>query len=332
MDDVTMSIYLGENFSPKLRAIFCSIAVVALYFAELIEFVVASSYSYRIVAAVNASIAFVGLLSTYFARETPQYLLIKKRFSDAEKNYAWLKGASNPDVDEEFVKIKKNVEDEQRRMVSYRKLLSSKANYKSLIITSLLCSFVMTSGGPAVVSYVSMLFSTHEALTPYQFTILFGFIRLLVAFSVPFYVERFPRRTQILGCFLSITIVHLCTAILYYVHLNVSPIPHFSWFVFCTITMYASIFTILASVSGMMRGELFPQSIKALGGFISISMHSAVAFFMTKMFLVVKMKFGVQANFLFFAVMSFIAFVYNYYELPETRGKMLVDIQKFLEK
>lgn len=333
MDAVAASIYFGENFSPKLRAIFFSISLVAFYAAELVEFTIASWYSYKTVAAVNASVAFVGLLSMYFCRETPQYLLMQKNEEKAAQNYIWLRGIPSDTIDKdvEFNKIKLNVEAE-RSKTSVKTLLFSRANLRSLIIVSLVCAFTMGTGGAAVLSYVTMIFSTNSALTPYQFAILFAGVRLLTSATLPFYVEIMKRRTMIVGIFLMICLTHLCTAALYYVDSNVSPVENLSWYIFGTVTLYASIFTILSPLAGIIRGELFPQSVKAVGGFIAVSLLGLVGFITAKTFLVIKVNFGIYANFLLFAVMSFLGFVYTYFQLPETRGRMLVDIQKELEK
>lgn len=332
MSEVTASIYYGENFSPKLRAIFCSTVMVIFYAFELVEFVIASLYSYRVTAAINAGIAFIGLVSMYLCKETPQYLLMKGKIAEAEKNYSWLRGLTGTEADIEFHQIKQNVEEERRKKRSYRKLLSARANYRSLIIVSVLCSLTMATGGPAILSYVTMLFSSGDVLTPYQFAILFASIRLVVAFTIPFYVERCRRRTLIVGSLFLVTLTHLCTSALYYVQTHVVRLEYFSWYIFGTVTLYASIFTVLSSTNTMARGELFPQSIRAIGGFTAVSLLSVAAFLITKSFLFIKVQFGVQMNFLLFAVVAFGAFLYTYLQLPETRGKTLVDIQKYLEK
>lgn len=332
MNDITTSIYLGENFSPKLRAIFCSITLVAFYAAELMEFVIASLYSYRVVAAINGCIAFVGLLSMYFSVETTQHLLMKGETAKAEKNYLWLRSLSTTDGDIEFQKMKQNVEDECIKKVNYRKLLLMKANYRSIIITSVVCALTMASGGAAVVSYMTIMFASNEVLSLYQFTILFGFVRLVVSSTLPFYIEKLRRRTIVLGSFLLITSVHLCSAILYDVHMNVYPIKNFSWLIFSTLTLYACVFTILSPLNTMVRGELFPQSVRALGGFVAMSSHSTVGFVVSRTFLPIKDRYGLEINFLLYAAMSFVAFVYTFFQLPETRGRTLVEIQWFLER
>lgn len=247
---------------------------------------------------------------------------------EAEKNYTWLRGIAS--ADNEFSKIKENVRQERRKK-SFWQLVSTKANYRSVTIVSLLISLRTATGGDAALAYVAMLFSSNELLTQYQFAVLFAFVRVIVSSLTPFYIERLRRRTIIVSSFIIMALLHLSTAILCCVHTRLYPIKYFSWIIFGAVTVCASVYTVLAPLTSAVRGELFPQSVKALANLVVLSLHSVVAFVVMKTFLNIKETYGPEMNFLFFAMMSFAGFLYTFLKLPETRGKTLVDIQSLLE-
>lgn len=333
INDVTSSVYLGENYPAKVRGIFCSYVIICFCVAELMQFIVASMLTYQTLAIINCVIAFVGVFSTIWLVETPQFLLIKKKFYAAEKNFLWLRGtAGTLETTKEFEKIKQNVEEERLKKLSYRELFRARANYKSLIIIFMLNIFTMGTGYAAVTSYMTMVFSASGNFSEYQFTIFFGIIQLIASSSLTAYIERFDRRTLVLVAYAFISVIHVSTSILLYVHTNIAPIMYFPWLIFAAISAYGAIYAILFPVVHMIRGELFPQSIKAIGGFVAITIHSIMAFITTRIFLSVATTYGTYVNFLLYGIMSLLAFVYNYLQLPETRGKMLVDIQRYLEK
>ncbi|XP_065220912.1 facilitated trehalose transporter Tret1-like [Planococcus citri] len=329
VNDVSSSIYLAEVSSPKIRGFFCGVTMVASYSGELFEFIIATYFSYNAVAIVNAASSFVGVLSTFLLTESPQFLIMKGKLKKAEKNYLWLKGTNKWDeVNSEFEKIRQNIEEEKVKRESFWKLLSDKANRQSLIITLILNSLTMTTGFAAITSFASLAFSSSDILTPNEFTILFGVVQTLASFVAMLIIDRFNRRTLILASYALCVLSHIASAGLYFVHEKITPIEYFPWFIFVSISLYAAVYALLYPVVHIIRGELFPQSIKAIGGSVAIMTHACTGFMTAKMFLQVAELLGMYANFLFFALISITALFYAYFKLPETRGRTLVDIQK----
>ncbi|XP_065217474.1 facilitated trehalose transporter Tret1-like [Planococcus citri] len=332
INDVTSSVYLGENYPSHVRGIFCVAVIVCFCVGELLQFVLASWIDYRTIAIINCSIAFVGVLVTGLLVETPQFLLMKNERYEACRNFSWLRGVHDTcGGTNEFAKIKQNIEEERRKKASFKELFKARANYKSLTIIFMLNVFTMGTGYAAVQSYMTMVFSSSGTFSEYQFTMMYAVIQLIASFSTSLLIERFDRRVMVLLCYASIAGINTITAILLYVQQNVTPMECFPWLIFSAVSIYGAIYAVLFPVVHMIRGELFPQSIKAIGGFVAITTHSIMAFVTTRIFLSIANDYGTYSNFLLYAVMSLMAFVYNYSQLPETRGKLLVDIQKCLE-
>ncbi|XP_065221968.1 facilitated trehalose transporter Tret1-like [Planococcus citri] len=328
------SIYLAENSSPRIRPV-CGSFIITVYFFGLIgEFFVATYLPYKTTLIINAVVSFLAFLSVFCMKESVQYTLMKGRESKAAKDFAWLRGisASNPEIELEFEKIKQNVSSENSLKSSLMKTISTPVNYRSLAIVVILYSLAGSVGYFPMMWYASMTFTSTNMLTSNEFTILFGIVQTIVVIPTSFVIGRINRRSLILTCFSLITLSHLATASLYYANQHITNIPHFPWLTFSTITFFASVYAFMYPGIFLIRGELFPLSVKALGGCLSIMSYSATSFFTTKIFLFMSDKFGVEVNFVIFALLSSITIVFVYFFLPETKNKSLIQIQESLTK
>lgn len=329
LNDVCSSIYVGENCRPNLRAVFSSISILVFYAGELVEFALATYFSYTVVASVNSIITFLALSCILVATETPHYLITRKKLDKAEKNFNWLRGKA--EADEEFEKLKTFVEQEQSEKISFKELLVNKTYYKPVLLILILCFFMMMTGFSAITSFVSIAFGESDTLTPNQFVTLYGLGQFIAVCASPFVIEKLNRRTILISSFAFVTVIHAASAALYLAKASGIQIPYSSWLIFATITLYSMTFSFgLHPIFYTIRGELFPQNVKAIGGSIAIIGHSCIGFLSSKMFLVVADAYGMYTNFLTLAASSAVAILYVYIWIPETKGKTLAEIQQEL--
>lgn len=332
MNDGANSVYLGENTSPVIRGIVGTIASASYYAALLGEYIVATYLSYTTTSLVNMAFGLLTCVTAYWIVEPVHYLLMSGNFDKAAKNFMWLKGAkSMTNLDDEFDELKRNVQSEKSKRRSVRDVLTSRANRKGFVIVFVIYLLVGAMGFSPIVAYNSMAFKRNEVLTENQFTILFGASQFFVAISTSCVIGSFNRRSIITVCSALIVITHVCTAALYYVNENLSQIPYFPWLSFSSITLFAAIYSFMYPAIFLIRSELFPLSIKAFGGCISLIGNSSMSFLTTKTFVFVSERFGIHVNFLIFAVVSLQIVLFAYFLLPETRNKTLIEIQHELE-
>lgn len=216
---------------------------------------------------------------------------------------------------------------------SFKDLFLNDVYYKPILLILVLCVLMMMTGFSAVTSFVSIAFTESEMLTPNQFTTLFGICQLVTASLSPFFIEKFNRRTILLASFGAIAAIHAVTAAIYYAISRGILIPNSSWLIFGTITVYAMVFSFgLHPIFYTIRGEMFPQNIKVIGGSIGVVGHSLMGFFSAKLFLIVADMFGMYVNFLIFSFCGAAAILIVYKWIPETRGKTLAEIQDELRR
>ncbi|XP_065218126.1 facilitated trehalose transporter Tret1-like [Planococcus citri] len=333
----TTAVYLGENCSPKIRGIFCSASVTSFYLGVLLQCTIAEYFylSYSAIATVNFILAFCGLITcTFLTVETAQFLMLKGHFDKAESNMMWLRGTKNKDdIITDFENIKANVASEKLKKASYRELFFTPVNFKSLIIVLTLNMVYAATGNAALFRYISVLFPQNEDFTSNQVTVYFGISQLTFCLLASFVIENVNRRSLILFSFSLFLVCHSVSTYFFYdAANNESPSKYGLWIILAMVCLYSGFSAALDSVVHMIRGELFPQSIKPIGSGLAITTISFTQFLTIKTFLMVKSQYGIYMNFLGYAVCSLAAFWFTYFFLPETRGKTLIAIQKSLEK
>lgn len=335
MNDVSSSIYLAENCSPKIRGIVGSFIPVSFYAGMFVECILAMHLSYTTVAVINTLFSFFAFLTFFQLKETPYFLLLKGRQEAAESNLMWLKGcnASKVDVVQELDKIRQNVQTEQLKKASIVKLFASPENYKAMVIVLVTHLLIMATGYRGINFHVSTYFQSSGTFTFNQFTILLGVIQLVAVCISPFIMERYNRRTMILISFLSMGLCHACTFVFFAVmrHKSIHSV-YFPWLIFTSITFYSIVFVMIYPSVFIILGELLPMSVKVIGGCLAITVNSLACFATVRSFPIISYHYGIEYNFLLYFGACILGCVHTYGTLPETRGKSLIEIQRELKK
>ncbi|XP_065210206.1 facilitated trehalose transporter Tret1-like [Planococcus citri] len=333
MNDCTNSVYVGENTSPVFRGVYGTIGSICYYGAIVGEYIIATYLSYQTYTAINAAVGVLTVVSIIWLKEPVQFLMLKGKYEQAEKNFLWLKGVDNLDkVKLELQNIKENVLLEKSKKSSLNQLVTSSANYKSFLIVVTTYLLVGAMGFGPIHSYAATsLFPKTEHISSNEFTILFGLLQFIVAILAAFFVSSFNRRLIIITCSILIALTHSCTALLYYVNANVTPLPYFPWLIFGSISLFAGIYSLMYPAIYLIRAELFPLSIKAVGVCASLIANSAMSFVTTKLYLLINKAWGIHVNFIAFAAVCVLCAIFVHLTLPETRNKSLIEIQDHLE-
>lgn len=331
LNNAMASIYIGENCSPKVRGIFSGFCLAFFYFGEVMEFLLATFLSYDWLAIVNCIFGFIALLSTALLKEPAHYLIIEGNLAKAEQNYHWLHDLENPTTKQEFEDIKQYVREEKDRSFSWR-MLCDREVYKSMRIILLIHFLSYFCGFTAINAFVTIALSGSTGLSSMHLTIFLGVVLLFtVSLSSSLCMDKFNRRTLFLFTSAFITIIHAATAALYIVN-GVQRVPHFHWILFILLTTFMSMHGMfIFPVTAVLRGELLPQNVKAIGSSFANVSSSIGGFLAAKIFLPISDSFGMEYNFILFSIVSLIMYLYVYFDLPETRGKTLTNIQRELK-
>lgn len=326
MFETTAPLYIGENSSPNFRGIFGGLCIIAFYTGELLEFWVAAYFSYSTIAVFNATLTLLITTSMLLLREPAQHLLAKGKEELAEERFFELRGV-NPTTRREFEETKQYFARPKPKLTL--KLLAD----KSVRSVSIVNCLVYLTGYPPINAMSSLILSSSTHLSPNELTILLGFIQLLAVCLSSTIVERFGRRPLLLISALVSFASHLIVAAVFVFEDRGTPLPHSGWITFVFVTAYSVIVAaIFFPISTTIRGELLSPELKPIGGCLAIIMNSVVSVVITGVFLGIAEAYGRHTNFLFYAAMSATMFFYVYFDLPETKGLTLTEIQRSLQK
>lgn len=326
--DVTNAIYVAENCTPKMRGLMSSIFPIFYSTAHIIEYVLLAYKSFSFVAAVNTVIGFFALLTSFFLKETPYYLMMKGRIEEAKQNLLWLRGRNVIDEDTKFEidQIQQNMQLEVSKKRSLVLMFGSPENYKSLLMSLTFNILIQAMGMQSVVAYCSIILQSSSIFSVKEFTIMLGVFQLISACISPFIIERYNRRTLLLKCLRFMGISQIGLFFLYWMKMSI-PNECFSWLVFVAVTCCYCSFALCYSVIIILRSELLPMSVRAIGGCLNIMTTSFGSTICITLFLPMADTIGIEYNFLFFFIGCIVLYIFVLRVLHETRGKTLVDIQ-----
>lgn len=328
MHDVVNSVYLAENLTPKMRGILTSTRLLCNNLGFAVESILATYTSYLITPTVTAGIGCCMFLTTFFAKETPYFLVTKGRHEDAKKNLLWLRGRSTFDKDthSEFDKIQQNMQSEMLKKRLPAMGLTSPENYRPLSTIAIGQVLVVLLGYSAIQSYSSIIFLPSSVFSPKEFTIMLSIFDLLSACALPFITEQFDRRTLLFNFALVSVMCNAFIVVLHSIFITVW-IEWHPWAIFTSVTMQYIIGNWALYTMGSMRSELIPMSVKGIGSCLCVMANSLAQFACLRMFMPITRHCGIQYNFAVYMVSGIIACLFICKVLPETRGKNLVDIQ-----
>ena len=331
--DVTSSIYTTENCSTDLRGVIGSTVTVVFYAGCCIELALASYLEYETVAVINTIIALCALGPMYFCAETPYFLIMQEKFYKAEQKLVWLRGGSikQNELSNTMEKLKQNVQEEKRKRRSMKALFTSKANFKSMYIVLILYTMSAATGHGAIAPYSSTIFSPSKTLTSNHFTILYGVMNFVAVCFSPFIVKMISRRTLMIVSFVIMALCNVSAFVLFYFQNRNYEIVGFPWLIFVSVASYGATRSIQFPATFVIRGELLPLSVRAIGGCMAVVVNAGATFCASKMFLPITDALGMETNFLIYTLLCTFMIFFTYYVLPETKGIPLEEIQLSLE-
>lgn len=105
------------------------------------------------------------------------------------------------------------------------------------------------------------------------------------------------------------------------------------WLPVIGVFMYMIMYNLgLAPILSTLGGELYPMNIKAFGITLAMAISNVVSFLVTILYSVFEENFGVHVPFWIFSASGFLAALYVFCYLPETKGKTLQQIQEKLNR
>lgn len=205
--------YVAEITQPHLRGILSSTSTMAVMFGALSQFLLGAFLPWRTVVLINCALPVLSFVLLIFVPETPIWLISKKRFEDAKKSIAWLRGwVPVQNVEAEFQELcKQRLQEATRHIrselteefankgtkpkkasrIDNLKLFATRQFLWPYFVVSLVFFLSHFNGNTTLQIYAIKIFSTLKTpIDKYYATVLLGVV-------------------QFLGCIISVVFVNI---------------------------------------------------------------------------------------------------------------------------
>lgn len=325
-------LYLSEMAPKERRGFIVSLNQFCITFGILLSYIVdymltdvKGDWRWMLGAgAVPGMILFLGMLTL---PESPRWLAGQGRLEDARRALRRMREGS--DVEAELSDLKRDTADDSRH-TPWSALLARGAR-KPLIIGVALAVFQQVTGINTVIYYAPSIFQSagmSSASVSILATAGVGLVNVIMTVVAMNLMDRAGRRALLLWGLAGMIAMLLVLA----AGFAVGTKGAVALVTVAAVTVYVGFFAIgLGPVFWLLISEIFPLAVRGRGMSVATVANWGSNFVVTLLFPGVVAALGSAAAFAIFAVLSVGAWIYTYFQVPETNGKSLEEIEAQLE-
>ncbi|HXB92079.1 MAG TPA: sugar porter family MFS transporter [Puia sp.] len=272
--------------------------------------------SWRWMFASQAAPSVLFGILLYFVPETPRWLAAKDRKAEALAVLVQMNGPIQATLQMRQI---------EQSFTGTGRMKTSEVwagTYRPVLITGILLAvFQQVTGINAIIYYAPVIFSqTRHSASPLLQTIVIGVVNVLATCVAIGLVDKWGRRrllvtgTAVMG--ITLVAVGVCFHLGYFDHYLI---------LLCMLLYVAAFGCTLGAVTWVYLSEIFPNRIRAAALSIATLALWLADFAVTYTFPVLNGKLGISQTMYIYAIFCALAFVYMFFNVPETKGRSLED-------
>jgi len=287
--------------------------------AFLFDYWLSAGGHWRWMIAIGVVPAVILLVGMFFMPESPRWLMMKNRDQHAVDILKQLRSYA---IDNEIAEIKAVL---QQPKISMLSMLRSQKWRMPLMIGVVLGILQQFFGINTIMYYGPFVFNElgiESASGQIFATFLMGLVNMVMTILMVIYVDRWGRRTLLMGGSLLSGVSLLCLVLL--IHYS----THGQTSIFLIVMMFYIIGYCISvgSLFWLIIAEIFPQHVRGVAMGFTTSIQWLANFIVSLSFLSMLDLLGSQITFLCYAGICFISFVFSFYFVPETKKMTLEEI------
>uniref|UniRef100_A0A6V7JMW9 Major facilitator superfamily (MFS) profile domain-containing protein n=1 Tax=Bracon brevicornis TaxID=1563983 RepID=A0A6V7JMW9_9HYME len=332
MSYTTNPMYVSEVADTNIRGALGTLIAVNVFTGSLITCSIGPFVSYTVLAKVLLAIVIIFVATFIFFPESPHYLAMKHRESQAIAAIIYFKGCSNAEAQDEFNIIMKSINEDREnteRLVDRIRRLLSPNNLKAFFMVLGLIATQQLSGNFTTMQYLPKLFKeANIGIDGNYATIIVLAVGLVSGTISTMTVEKAGRRPLLMISALLCALTLMALSI--YLLFN-------SWKMdLSAVNLLPVILVILFQIAyqvgigtlpNALIGELFPTTAKSIAGAAITISDGILGFIVSKWYQQISDAFGEYYVYFFFAGSCLVAFIFIWIFIPETKNKSFRDIQ-----
>nr|CAI5829237.1 unnamed protein product [Callosobruchus analis] len=336
-------VFIGEISEPHLRGIFSSGPFASYSFGILLVYALGFLLHWREVAGLSAIPPVTALAIYFFLPESPVWLVRRGRIEEAKASMLWLRGGDLSKAKEETEQLihrcKVDLQEERATLT----ILLQPEVLKPLLIVNCFNVAQILSGTYLIVFYaVDILRHVQggERVNHFLAAVLTACVRFLFSIMAGVLLTLIGRRTLAIssafGTGVSATLLAIIllatTPNRYFFKFTISNCLGLDYIPALLILVYVASNTMgFMILPGVLVSELFPAKIRGLVGGLSFMIFNLLLFAVAKVFPLTKSYIGVSGVFWIFGGVSFVACVFLWLTLPETKALSLAQIEDYFK-
>ncbi|KAM6431136.1 solute carrier family 2, facilitated glucose transporter member 6 isoform 1-T1 [Liasis olivaceus] len=338
-------VYISEISHPGIRGALGSCPQIMAVLGALFLYALGLLVPWRWLAVAGEVPVLLMICLVFFMPDSPRFLISKGKEDEALGALQWLRGK---DVDFwwEYEQIKASVQ-EQSQPISWTEIRKPYI-VKPIVITLLMRFLQQLSGVTPILVYLQLIFdSTEVILAPQYDAVIVGGVRLASVLVAAFSMDKAGRKILLyvsagimlasnltLGLYIHFIprFSHNCSAMV--VNGTHEGLANSSMVGLTVIPLIATMFFITGYAMGwgpitwLLMAEVLPLKARGVVSGLCVLVSWLTAFAVTKAFLLVKEKYGLEVPFFFFSTICVVSLVFTYL-IPETKGKSLERIESY---
>lgn len=331
LSNASSVITIGEIASPDARGKLVVLRNICVDIGTVFQSIISIAFSsYRILIYSSCLLSVLSCLSSLWLIETPHHLIRESKYEKARRNLMYcLPGYRNCDIDREFEKIKEYIEAEKKRKseINWLQFVRTKSIRNPLATAMLLVFFQTLIGTQVVTAYITLIIPNDTPISKKFYPLIMAMVVFPSRFFTVFCIDKFPRRKLCMAAGFTVCIIHMSNAFSYYFYNTLNWQMFFWIFASGNVLVKALVSSTVSPLSNIMKSEIFPQTVKGLGGSLCLLSNSSGNFIGYQLFETVK-HFGLHYMYTFNALACLMFILVVYLRLPEGKSKTLIDIQK----
>jgi hypothetical protein len=254
--------------------------------------------------------------------ETPNYLVNRGKYTEAERSLRWLRGKDDKLVELELSKLNSFVND-RGETVSLKQMLCAKGTRRALIIGLVLAANQQLCGVFAVISYTVNIFQEAGSdLSPNVATILIGALQLGGSCLSSLLIDKAGRKILLLISNLCMTTCLIILGGFFFFKNQGSDVSNFGWVPVGSLSVYIVAIALgVAPITFLMVAEIFEPQVKGRAITIVISFLWFLSFLVGKFYSNLSDVLGVHGCYWMFSACCVLCAIFTVFSVPETRNR-----------
>lgn len=330
---LVLPVYLAEILEAEFRGKFGLFPTAFGNGGILLCFILGSYFKWRMLAIFGVLCSIPFLVFTYkYLPETPTWFMSINNEEDAENVLIDIR--QNKDVSDELYKLKDTIKDIEETEQSNFKDIFKPEYRRAISISVVLMLFQQLSGINAIIYYSNNIFTlANSSIDEKYCTIIIGIVNFISAFVASSLIDKLGRK--LLLYISGITLVITLNIIWIYFYFMKSLSVSYGWIPLISLVIYILGFSLgFGPIPWLMMGEILPRKIRASAAALSTSCNWFFTFLVTKIFYTTTdvLHLPEWVIFFFFSIVCAISLIYIKFQVPETSGKTLEEIEQELIK